>query len=551
MTAKILIADKLAPEGAEILRAAGAEVTVKTGLKGDELVAALAAHDGVAVRSETQITRQVLDQCMKPPPTAAANGRPRLKAIARAGVGVDNIDLDAATSYGIAVMNSASASTITTAEHAFALMIALARNIAPAYMTMAAGGWDRNKFTGTQLHGKTLGVVGFGRIGQTLARRALAFGMNVIAYDPLINAGSALEGNVRLLGSFDELLPLADVISFHVPKTESTVNMLSRERFAKMKKGALVVNAARGGIIDEAALIDALNSGTCGGAALDVFDPEPLDKDSPLRKHPKILLTPHLGASTVEAQEAVAIDACKALLKFLQGEGLEGAVNAGGLRMDLSDRQKAFVDLASRMVPLLNAAVAEPEIVKVCFTMRGESLAGRADTIARYALVELLRSRMDQPVTLINAGMIAEQRRIETMTKIASETGDDRISIEIDTKRATHRVDGAIYTDGLPRITHLDGYNMDMVPAGHMVLLTNADKPGRIGLVGNMFGEANVNIAEMVIGRKPAPVGIGGSGGQIAMMILKVDEAPPADLLAKLRRAEGILNVALVNLPRL
>jgi D-3-phosphoglycerate dehydrogenase len=542
MTAKILIADKLAPEGAEILRAAGAEVTVKTGLKGDDLVAALAAHDGVAVRSETQITRPVLDQCMK----AAANGRPRLKAIARAGVGVDNIDLDAATSYGIAVMNSASASTITTAEHAFALMIALARNIAPAHITMASGGWDRTKFTGAQLHGKTLGVVGFGRIGQTLAHRALAFGMNVIAYDPLINAASALEGNVRLLGSFDELLPIADVISFHVPKTESTANMLSRERLGKLKKGALIVNAARGGIIDEAALIDALNSGQCGGAALDVFDPEPLDKESPLRKHPKILLTPHLGASTVEAQEAVAVDACKALLKFLQGEGLEGAVNAGGLRMDLSDRQKAFVDLASRMVPLLNAAVAEPEIVKVCFTMRGESLAGRADTIARYALVELLRSRMDQPVTLINAAMIAEQRRIETKTTVTSETGDDRICIEMDTKRATHRVDGAIYADGLPRITHLDGYNMDMVPAGHMVLLTNADKPGRIGLVGNMFGEANVNIAEMVIGRKPAE-----GKGQVAMMILKVDDAPPADLLNRLRRAEGILNVAPVNLPKL
>ena len=198
------------------------------------------------------------------------------------------------------------------------------------------------------------------------------------------------------------------------------------------------------------------------------------------------------------------------------------------------------------MVPLLNAAVAEPEIVKVCFTMRGESLTGRADTIARYALVELLRSRMDQPVTLINAGMIAEQRKIETQTTVTSESGDDRICIEMDTKRATHRVEGAVYADGLPRITHLDGYSMDMVPAGHMVLLTNADKPGRIGLVGNMFGEANVNIAEMVIGRKSSD-----GQGQIAMMILKVDEAPPADLLAKLRRAEGIINVALVNLPKL
>src|SRR5262245_58410581 len=231
MSVKILLADKLAPEGAEFLkRQPGVEVTVKTGLTGDDLTSALASHDGVVVRSETQITRPVLEKTM-------SNGHSRLKGIARAGVGVDNIDLDAATNYGIAVMNSASASTITTAEHAFALMIALARNIAPAASTMASGGWDRNKFVGSQLHGKTLGVVGFGRIGQTMARRAQAFGMKVIAYDPLINADTALEGTVKLVRSFDELVPLVDVISFHVPKTDATANMFNRERFAKAKKG--------------------------------------------------------------------------------------------------------------------------------------------------------------------------------------------------------------------------------------------------------------------------------------------------------------------------
>jgi D-3-phosphoglycerate dehydrogenase len=568
MTAKILIADKLAPEGADFLRkSGGVEVTVKTGLKGPELVSALASHDGVVVRSETQITADVLDECM-------TKMESRLKAIARAGVGVDNIDLDAATGFGIAVMNSASASTITTAEHAFALMIALARNIAPAHMNMVAGGWDRTKYTGLQLHGRTLGVVGFGRIGQTLARRAMAFGMNVIAYDPLINADTALDGQVKLVRSFDDLLPISDIISFHVPKTEATTNMFNRERFAKIKPGLLIVNAARGGIIDEAAMIEAIDAGKCGGAALDVFDPEPLAKDSPLRKHPKILLTPHLGASTVEAQEAVAVDACRALLMYLRGEGLEGAVNAGGLRMDLSERQKKFVDLASRMIALLNAAVAEPNLSSVTLTVRGENLASRADSIARFALAELLKRSLDEPVSVINAALIAERRNINVQTVIAADKGEDRLAIEINTARGDgmtsqegkspdrhiatsprsggggwggvgmHRVEGAIYADGLPRITHLDGYNMDMVPAGHMVLLTNADRPGRIGLVGKMFGDANVNIAEMVIGRKPLP----DSQGQIAMMILKVDDAPPADLLAKLRRAEGIINVALVEL---
>ncbi|MCI0674679.1 MAG: phosphoglycerate dehydrogenase [Phycisphaerales bacterium] len=539
MNAKILIADKLAPEGADYLRRqGGVDVTTKTGLAGDDLIAALAGHDGVVVRSETQVTEPVIKQTM-------TRAGARLKAVARAGVGVDNIDLDAATRYGIAVMNSASASTITTAEHAFALMITLARNIAPAHMTMAAGGWDRNKFIGSQLHGKTLGIVGFGRIGQTLARRALAFGMKVIAYDPLINAESALDGAVRLLRSFDELLPLSDVISFHVPKTEQTTNMLNRERLARLKKGTLIVNAARGGIIDEAALIQAIDSGQCGGAALDVFDPEPLAKDSPLRKHPKILLTPHLGASTVEAQEAVAVDACKALLMYLRGEGLDGAVNAGGLRMDLTDRQKSFVDLAQRMIALVCASADELDLQAVRFTMRGESLAGRADTIARYALAELLRCNLDEPVTLINAAMIAQQRHIDVATTIAADKGEDRIAVELTTKRGAHRVEGAIYADGLPRITHLDGYGMDMVPAGHMVLLTNNDRPGRIGLVGKLFGDANVNIAEMVIGRKPSP----DRAGQIAMMILKLDATPPPDLLAKLRRAEGIVSVSAVTLP--
>jgi D-3-phosphoglycerate dehydrogenase len=423
-------------------------------------------------------------------------------------------------------------------------MISLARNVAPAHMTMAGGGWDRTKFTGSQLHGKTLGVVGFGRIGQTLARRALAFGMKVVAFDPLINADTALDGQVPMVRSFDELVPMVDVLSFHVPKTEATANMLNRERLAKAKKGLLVVNAARGGIIDEAALIDAINNGRCGGAALDVFDPEPLAKESPLRGHPKILLTPHLGASTVEAQEAVALDACKVLAMFLRGEGLEGAVNAGGLRMDLSDRQKAFVDLASRMIALGRAAVGEPGLAAAKFTIRGESLAGRADTIARFALASLLKSELDEPVSLINAAMIAEQRHINVQTVIAADKGEDRLAVEITTKDKTHRVEGAIYADGLPRITHLDGYNMDMVPAGHIVLLTNADRPGRIGLVGKLFGDANVNIAEMVIGRKPAS-----DSGQVAMMILKLDAAPPAALLETLRNAEGILGAASVTLP--
>jgi D-3-phosphoglycerate dehydrogenase / 2-oxoglutarate reductase len=547
---KILIADKLAPEGAAYLSSQpGVEVTTKTGLAGADLAEALRQHDGVVVRSAVKITAETLDACM--------NGKPsRLRGIVRAGVGVDNIDLAAATRYGIAVMNSASATTITTAEHAFALMIGLARSIGHAHMTMAAGGWDRNRFIGTQLHGKTLGVVGFGRIGQAVAQRALAFGMKVIGYDPYYNADTALDGSVKMAKSFDELLPQVDIVSFHVPKNESTTGMLGKEQFAKARPGLLVVNAARGGIVDEEALLEALDAGQCAGAALDVFTSEPPPEDSPLRNHPKILITPHLGASTVEAQEAVAVDACKALLAFLRGEGVDSAVNIGKLNLDLSRRQQAFIDLGSRMVALLQAAVPDVQFGSARFTLRGESLAGRADTIARFALADLLKSHLDQPVNVINAALIAEQRKIDTETIITSDSGDDRMAVELVERNGgdgrAWRVEGAIYGDGLPRVTHLGGYSMDMIPEGDMVLLTNADEPGRIGIVGDLFGSAGINIAEMVIGRKPVEAGdtAPATARRVAMMIIKVDQPPSDALLKSLREAPGIIRVATVTLPK-
>ena len=535
---KILIADKLAPEGAAFLESQrDVDVTVQIGLAGDGLADVLRAHDGVVVRSAVQITAAVLDRCGR------GKGS-RLRAIARAGVGVDNIDLPAATRLGIAVMNSASASTIATAELTFALLISRVRNIAAAQATVAGGGWDRSRFVGTQLYGKTLGIVGLGRIGRAVAERALAFGMNVCAYDPFINADSQLDGQVPLLKTLAELLGRVDMVSFHVPKTDATSGMLNREAFAEARPGILVINASRGGIIDETALLEALESGRCAGAALDVYETEPPPADSPLRNHPLILATPHLGASTAEAQEAVAVDACGALVKYLRGEGMTGAVNAGGLRLDLSQRQRAFVDLSDRMVGLLTAAVQPRRLRSVTFTLRGEELARRADTIARHGLVELLRRHLDEPVNVINAALITEQRHIETQTVIGADHGEDRLAITIAQDDETHRVEGAIYADGFPRVTHLDGYAMDMVPAGHMVVLTNADEPGRIGLVGKMFGDAGVNIAEMVIGRKlddPA-------GKTIAMMILKLDGAPGKLLLEDLRKAPGILSLAHVKL---
>ena len=536
---RILIADALDAEGIRFLESQpGVEVTNKPGLEPDALAEAIARHHGVVVRSAVKITADVIDRAFSIPGCA-------LRAIARAGVGVDNINLEAATRHGVVVMNSASASTITTAEQAFALMIGLARNIGQASQSMAKGGWDRNKFTGTQLHGKTLGVVGMGRIGQTLAQRAIAFGMTVIGYDPYINAETMLDGQVAMVRSFEDLIPQVDIVSFHVPKSQDTKGMLGAAQFAGAKRGLLVVNAARGGIVDEKTLLAALESGQCSGAALDVFEQEPLSPDSPLRTHPKILCTPHLGASTFEAQEAVAVDACKALLTYLRGEGALGAVNAGGLELNLSDRQKALVDLARRMVALLGAASEPKRIKTVRFNCRGESVASRADTIARFALAALLRRHLDEPVNVINAALVAEQRHIEFSTVITSEHDEDRISIEVEDDSEACRVEGAMYADQQPRVTNINGYPMDMIPAGHMVLLTNNDQPGRIGLVGRIFGEANCNIAEMVIGRQRQSK----DGGQVAMMILKLDERPADAVLKHLRDSQGILSVSAIDLP--
>ena len=318
MAINILIADKLAPQGAAFLAAQdGVEVTDQTGLAGSDLEEALAAHDGVVVRSAVKLTEDLLK---------GAFGRDgcRLRGIARAGVGVDNIHLPTARDLGILVMNSASAGTITTAEHAFALMMALARNIGPSNATFHSGGWDRSAYVGVQLAGRTLGIVGMGRIGQAVAQRALAFGMKVVGYDPFMTDPTTLDGEVEMVSDINELITQIDVISFHVPRTDETAGMLGEEQFSRCREGLLVVNAARGGIVDEEALVEALDAGRVAGAAIDVYISEPPPEDHPFRGHPKILATPHLGASTREAQEGVAVKACSGLLQYLQGRGLEG-----------------------------------------------------------------------------------------------------------------------------------------------------------------------------------------------------------------------------------
>ncbi|MEM1446147.1 MAG: phosphoglycerate dehydrogenase [Planctomycetota bacterium] len=551
-TYTVLAADKLAQEGLDWLAdQPDAAVLNKPGLSEQEYADLLAAGGihAMIVRSGIKVTPAMLENPGD------------LKVIARAGVGVDNIDLPAATAKGILVVNTAEASTITTAELAFTLLMAMLRKVGPASRTVYNGGWDRAKFKGRQLHGMTIGVVGLGRIGRTFAERALAFGMNVVGYDPFVNSDLELGGHtVKTFRDFADMLPHVDAVSFHVPKTAETTGMLNAETFAKCRKGVYIVNAARGGIVDEAALLEALDSGRCGGAALDVYTSEPPPEDSPLRTHPGILAVPHLGASTEEAQTAVSVDAAKASLAYLRGEGISGAVNAGGVRVDLTEKQQAYVALAERMATLI-APMVTRGIAEVGVELCGADLAPAAGTIERTVLIGLLRRHFDTPLNVINVADVAKQRNIKIGATIHD--GDSKMpagqltltitgpagatDASTPTADRVRRVVGRVYDDGLPRVVEINGYPMDMVPTGSMVVIRNDDEPGIIGTVGTTFGAGGVNIADMTIARRVTTDG----SGFTALMLLKLDGDAPETLLEELASKKGIRKVAAVRLPEL
>src|SRR6476659_1383187 len=401
---QILVADTLAEEGLNFLKQSGAGFDVKVGLKEDELAAEVGNFDALIVRSGAKVTAKVLEN------------PGQLKAIARAGVGVDNIDLEAATAKGILVLNTAEASTLSTAEHALALMLSLARKIPQAHTGLKSGQLEwkkRSVYQGTQLAGKTLGVVGLGRIGRTVASRAIAMEMNVLGFDPYFNAPTALDGKVRMVKDFDEFLSQLDVITFHVPGGEGTKHLLNRERlFGKCKPNLLVINDARGEVVDEFALAEALKEKKIAGAALDVFQTEPPAKDHPLFGLENVVLTPHLGASTDEAQTAVSVDACKAIVAYLKSGEIRGAVNAGGIRLDLPPDEAPFAKLASRIGCLLSA-MCDGGYSTITLRASGTRAPKLMNTLLRLATVELLKPHLDTPVNVIRVEHLARSRGIE------------------------------------------------------------------------------------------------------------------------------------------
>ena len=529
---KILVADKLSEVGLAYLRQQNVDFDNKPGLTPDELKAIAGNYDGMIIRSGVKITADVL----------AKPGR--LKAIARAGVGVDNVDVPVATAKGVIVMNTPGGNTLSTAELALTLMMALSRKVVPAAVSLSAGKWDRKSFEGTQLSGKTLGVIGLGRIGRAVCQYAAALGMKVMGYDPLLSAEAVPDG-VEFCRQVDAIYERADYITVHVPRTKDTAGMISTAQFEKMKPSVRLVNAARGGIIDEAALLTALEQGKVAGAALDVYTEEP-PKNETLHKliaHPKVLAVPHLGASTEEAQELVALEAAEILIEALRGGEIRNAVNVvGGTKVPES--LKPYVELAQRMGTLL-FAITPGAMKKVQVAYRGEIAAMNVAPVTMALTIGLLRPVLGDEVNLVNAPVLAKERgiTIDVTTNEDAQDFTNLVEVSLTTDKLTRTAVGAIFGRRNPRIVAIDGFRVEMIPEGHILVGFNDDKPGVIGGVGDACGKLGINIAQMTVGRKLGPAK--------AVLALNLD-APVSDaLLAEIGALEFMREVHRVTLPKL
>jgi D-3-phosphoglycerate dehydrogenase len=528
---KVLVADAIALDGLAPLRDdARFELIVKPGLKGDDLAEAISGVDAVLVRSATQITRESL---------ARANG---LKVIGRAGVGVDTIDVDAATERGIAVLTAPAGNTISAAELTLALTLALARRVPAADKSMKAGQWDRKSFSGSELYGKTLGLVGAGRIGGEVAKRARAFGMQIIAFDPFLIAERALALGIERV-ELDEMLRRADVVSLHVPLTDATAGLLGDRELALMKPTAFIINAARGGVVSEDALYRALEDKKLAGAALDVFEHEPLPADHPLRSLDNVVLTPHLGASTAEAQQNVAIEIAEAVRAALIDGDLARAVNAPGLGGDEMRKLRPLLDLAERLGALV-AALAEGGIAQVEVRYSGSAANGLRLLTATVLCGALSRVVGAGAVNTVNALHVAAAHgiRVDQIQLDSRGVYAEQLEIRATTDVGETRVAGALLGEAHPRIVRIDDFRVDMAPRGTLLVLHNQDVPGVIGSVGTVLGNAGVNIA----GYHQARVDAGGD----ALAVVNVDARVDSAVLDALGRIPEVHRVRQVQLDR-
>jgi D-3-phosphoglycerate dehydrogenase len=513
---KVLISDKLSPAAVEIFRDRGIEVDFKPGLSPADLRAIIAPYDGLAVRSATKVTRELMEAA------------PNLKVVGRAGIGVDNVDVTSATARGVVVMNTPFGNAITTAEHAIAMMFALARQLPDASASTKAGKWEKNRFMGVELFGKTLGLIGCGNIGAIVADRALGLKMKVIAFDPFLSEKRAVEIGVEKV-ELDDLIARADIVTLHTPLTEQTRNIISRDAIARMKKGARLINCARGGLVDEAALAQALQSGHLAGAALDVFETEPAT-DSPLFGLENVVCTPHLGAATAEAQENVALQVADQMADFLLTGAVSNAINMPSVTAEEAPRLRPYMELARRLGAMAGQLTAAQEGVIRSIRVEYEGHAAELNRrpLTAAALAGVLTPLMGA-VNMVNAPVLAKQRDIEVAETILERSGEYHtlIRLTVSTDRYEKSIAGTLLAEDKPRLVEIKGIAVEADFAPHMLYVTNQDRPGFIGRFGMALADAGINIATFHLGRS-AP------GGD-AICLVGLDGPMPEPVLATVR----------------
>jgi len=527
---KILVSDKLSSDGLAILSNGGQfEVDYKPEITPEEIESTIEQYDALVIRSRTTVTSSII---------AKAN---RLRVIGRAGVGVDNVDVPAATKKGIIVMNTPDGNTISTAEHTFTMLCALARSIPQAVQSMREGRWDKKKIVGVELYNKVLGIVGLGRIGGNVAKKALAFGMRVIAYDPFISDDAARRLGVTL-ATVNEICSKADFITVHTPLNDATRNIISTDQFNLMKPTVRVVNCARGGIINEDALCKALETGKIAGAAIDVFTKEPLDPNSPLRKFPNVNLTPHLGAATTEAQEGVARDIANQIVEMLRGEMIHNAVNAPTTDPAVLEKISPYIDLARKMGRFLSQYVTS-RVCELRLNYSGTILEYPTKPISSGALVGLLETNTEGAVNFVNAHVIAKERGVELVEKTSSKLYDlsSLVTLTVITEdNQKVSLGGSVVFGKQPRIVSMNEKFFDIRPEGILLVIENHDVPGVVGQVGTLFGKYHVNIDQMTWGKDES--------SDKAITVINADSEVPSGLIDELVENSNIISAHIIIL---
>jgi D-3-phosphoglycerate dehydrogenase len=526
---KVLVADSISPKGVELLESGGQLlVEVRTGLKENELLAIVAEYSAIVVRSQTKITSRVIEAAKQ------------LKAVGRAGVGVDNVDVDAATRRGVIVMNTPGGNTVSTAEHAFSLLVSIARNIPQADASMKAGKWDRKSFEGVELHGKTIGIFGMGRIGTEIARRVIAFGMRAIAYDPYLSPSRARSLQVELFEDLDQVLAQADFVTMHMPLTAETKHLINADRIAKMKRGARIVNCARGGLIDEKALFEALQSGQIAAAALDVYETEPPPADFALRELPNVVFTPHLGASTAEAQESVGIEIAEAIRSVLLEGVIRNAVNVPNIdakTLAVIAPYLAFGEKLGRF--LRQVAPKRCEMLSINYSGRVNEF--ETSPISRYILKGFLEEAGGGEVNPVNATSLAATLGLKTVETKDSAAGEftDLVDLQAVGHGETVSVAGT-FIGASPRIVRINGRHVEARSVGVLLLLENHDVPGIVGQIGTVLGAHSVNIANMSLSRDHR-------GGEV-LTVLNLDSVPDETIIESILTNPNIRSAKVVRL---